>query len=153
MTPATSPEEQLRAENAELRVRLEEAEDTLRAIRSGEVDSLVVETADGPHVFSLASADATSNRLLGEILSQVSDSVIAMDLEQCVTYLNAAAERQYRISADEVLGRQLSHISPGSGRPRRRKPPCGPPSASTANGAARSAIARTMAVSCRSTRR
>jgi len=110
MTPATSPEEQLRAENAELRVRLEEAEDTLRAIRSGEVDSLVVETADGPHVFSLASADATSNRLLGEILSQVSDSVIAMDLEQCVTYLNAAAERQYRISADEVLGRQLSHI-------------------------------------------
>ncbi len=110
MTPATSPEEQLRAENAELRVRLEEAEDTLRAIRSGEVDSLVVETADGPHVFSLASADATSNRLLGEILSQVSDSVIAMDLEQCVTYLNAAAERQYRISAGDVLGRQLSHI-------------------------------------------
>jgi len=47
MTPATSTEERLRSENAELRVRLEEAEDTLRAIRSGEVEALVVETADG----------------------------------------------------------------------------------------------------------
>jgi len=110
MTPATSPEEQMRAENAELRARLEEAEDTLRAIRSGEVDALVVETAQGPQVFSLASAEAASNRLRGEILSQVSDSVIAVDLDQCVTYLNAAAERQYRISAGDVLGRQLSHI-------------------------------------------
>jgi len=110
MTPATSPEEQLRAENAELRARLEEAEETLRAIRSGEVEALVVETAQGPQVFTLASADATSNRLRGEILSQVSDSVIAVDIDQCVTYLNAAAERQYRIFAGDVLGRQLSHI-------------------------------------------
>ncbi len=110
MTPATYPDEQLRAVNADLRARLEEAEDTLRAIRSGEVEALVVETADGPQVFSLASADATSNRLRGEILSQVSDAVIAMDLEQCVTYLNAAAERLYRTSAGDVLGRQLSHI-------------------------------------------
>jgi len=110
MTPATSPEEQLRAENAELRARLAEAEETLRAIRSGEVEALVVETADGPQIFTLASADATSNRLRGEILSQVSDSVIAMDLQQRVTYMNAAAERQYRISAGDVLGRQLSHV-------------------------------------------
>jgi len=110
MTPATSTEERLRSENAELRARLEEAEDTLRAIRSGEVEALVVETADGPQIFMLQGLDAESNRFRGEILAQVSDSVIAMDLEQRVTYLNAAAERQYRISAGDVLGRQLSHI-------------------------------------------
>jgi len=110
MTPTTSAEEQLRAENAELRGLLKDSEDTLRAIRSGEVDALVVETPDGPQVFSLASADAASNRLRGEILAQVSDSVIAMDLNECVTYLNVAAERQYRVSAGDVLGRQLSHI-------------------------------------------
>jgi len=109
MTP-TSPEEQLRAENADLRARLEEAEETLRAIRSGEVEALVVETSEGPQIFTLQGLDAESNRFRGEILSQVSDSVIAMDLEQCVTYLNAAAERLYRISAGDVLGRQLSHL-------------------------------------------
>jgi len=110
MTPAPSGEEQLRAENAELRARLDEAEDTLRAIRGGEVEALVVETADGPQVFTLQGLDAQSNRLRGEILAQVSDSVIAMDLEQRVTYLNTAAERLYRISAGDVLGRQLSQI-------------------------------------------
>jgi len=110
MTPASSPEVQLRAENAALRARLEEAEDTLRAIRCGEVEALVVETAEGPQVFTLQGLDAESNRLRGEILAQVSDSVIAVDLEDCVTYLNAAAERLYRISAANALGRQLSHI-------------------------------------------
>jgi len=110
MSPATIPDEQLRAENAELRARLDEAEDTLRAIRSGEVEALVVETADGPRIFTLQGLDAESNRFRGEILAQVSDSVIAMDLDQCVTYLNAAAERQYLVSAGDVLGRPLSHI-------------------------------------------
>jgi len=110
VTPATSPEAQLRRENAELRARLEEAEDTLRAIRTGEADALIVETADGPQVFTLQGLDAESSRFRGEILAQVSDAVIAMDLDQCVTYVNAAAERQYRVSAGDVLGRQLSHI-------------------------------------------
>ena len=110
--PAMTPDAdgQLRAENAELRARLEEAEETLRAIRTGEVDALVVETAGGPQVFTLASADAESNRFRGEILSQVSDAVIAMDLDQRVTYLNAAAERQYRVSAGDVLGHKLSQV-------------------------------------------
>jgi len=108
--PATSPEAQLRAENAELRARLEEAEDTLRAIRSGEVEALVVETADGPQIFTLQGLDAESNRFRGEILAQVSDFVIAVDADQRVTYLNVAAERQYRIPASDALGRQLSEI-------------------------------------------
>jgi len=110
--PAMTPdaEGQLRAENSELRARLEEAEDTLRAIRTGEIDSLVVETPDGPQVFTLASADAASNRFRGEILAEVSDAVIAVDADQRVTYLNAAAERQYRVSAGDVLGHQLSQI-------------------------------------------
>jgi len=115
MLPARTPdhaasEELLRAEIAELRARLEEAEETLRAIRSGEVEALVVETADGPQVFTLQGLDAESNRFRGEILAQVSDAVIAVDADQRVTYLNAAAERQYRVSASHALGRQLSEI-------------------------------------------
>lgn len=48
MNPNTSTDEQLRAENAVLRARLEEAEETLRVIRAGKVDSLAVETDRGP---------------------------------------------------------------------------------------------------------
>ena len=110
MLSNNSPEAQLRAENADLRARLQEAEEKLHAIRGGEVDSRVAETAGGPQIFTLASADATSNRLLSEILSQVRDSVIAMDSEQRVIYMNAAAASLYRISSGDILGRHFSRI-------------------------------------------
>jgi len=110
MTSSPSPEEHLRAENAVLRTRLEEAEETLRAIRSGEVDALVVETDQGPRIFSLDSAQTASNRIRGDILAQVNDAVIAVDADERVTYLNAAAQRQYRVLASDALGHSLSEI-------------------------------------------
>jgi len=110
MAASISPEEQLRAENAALRLKLEEAEDTLRAIRTGDVDSIVVETKDGPQLFTLQGLNAASNEFHGEILAQVGDAVIAVDAEQRVMYLNAAAERQYRVAASDALGRPLGEI-------------------------------------------
>ena len=109
--PTQPPKEKaLVAENAELRARLEEAEETLRAIRSGEVDALVVESPTGPQVYSLQSADAESNRFRGDILTQINDIVIATDLEQRITYFNAAAERQYGVRAVDVLGRKIDEV-------------------------------------------
>ena len=110
MTTQSPNEKALLAENAELRARLEEAEETLRAIRSGEVDALVVESPTGPQVYSLQSADAVSNRFRGEILGQINDVVIAIDLEQRITYFNAAAERQYGVRAVNVLGCHIDEV-------------------------------------------
>jgi PAS domain S-box-containing protein len=103
-------EEQLLAENSELRDRLAAAEELLGAIRAGEVDALVVETSVGARVFTLQGLDAESSRLRGDMLAQVSDAVVAIDDEQHVTYLNAAAERQYGVTASEVLGRKLEEM-------------------------------------------
>ncbi|MDO9104002.1 MAG: PAS domain S-box protein [Methylovulum sp.] len=109
--PTQSPNEKaLLAENAELRARLEEAEETLRAFRSGEVDALVMESPTGPQVYSQQSADAESNRFCGDILTQITDVVIAIDLEQRITYFNAAAERQYCIRARDVLGSKIDKV-------------------------------------------
>ncbi len=106
-----SPTQQaLLAENAELRARLENAEETLRAIRSGEIDALVVETSAGPKIFTLQGQDAELNRFRGEILAQISDAVIVVDDDQRVTYLNAAAERQYGVIASEKLGCPVTKI-------------------------------------------
>jgi PAS domain S-box-containing protein len=102
----TQTEQSLREENAELRARLEEAEETLRAIRAGEVDALVV----GEQIYMLESADAASNRFRGEVLAQVSDVVIAVDNDNRITYLNPSAERQYGFEAAEVLGRKLDEV-------------------------------------------
>ena len=42
---------------AELRARLTEAEATLRAIRTGEVDTVLVAGKQGPQVFTLKGAE------------------------------------------------------------------------------------------------
>jgi PAS domain S-box-containing protein len=101
---------QLLAENAELRARLEEAEETLRAISSGEVDALVVEGKSGTQIFTLQGIEAESNQFRGDILAQISDAVVAVDNEEHVTYLNGAAERQYGIRSSDALGRQLREL-------------------------------------------
>jgi PAS domain S-box-containing protein len=100
----------LLAENATLRMQLEEAEDTLRAIRGGEVDALLVESAAGLRVYNLQGQDAEANRIRGEMLAQVSDAVIAVDEDQHLTYLNAAAERLYGVVPSQALGQALSNI-------------------------------------------
>jgi PAS domain-containing protein len=47
----------LREDVAELRIRLNEAENALQAIRSGAVDAIVVDTAAGEQLFTLQGAD------------------------------------------------------------------------------------------------
>jgi PAS domain S-box-containing protein len=90
----------LKAENAELRLRLDEAEETLRAIRSGEVEALVI----GGQIYTLESADAESNRFRGAALAQINDMVVAVDNERHITYINPSAERHYGVKASDVLG-------------------------------------------------
>ena len=110
MNKIASINETLLAENTDLRARLEEAEEMLRAIRAGEVDALVVETTAGPKLFTLQGVDAAQNSFRGEMLAQVSDAVLATDLEERLTFLNAAAERQYGVRASEVLGHGFAEI-------------------------------------------
>jgi PAS domain S-box-containing protein len=110
MLTQSSTKQTLLAEIVELRARLDEAEETLRAIHSGEIDALVIETSTGTQIFTLQGQDAELNRFRGEILGQISDAVIVVDDDQHVTYLNAAAEQQYGIRASEALGRLVTEI-------------------------------------------
>jgi PAS domain S-box-containing protein len=110
MTAPSSTELALLAQNAGLRLRLEEAEETLHAIRSGEVDALVVATDVGEQVFTLQGLDAESNRLRGEMLAQVGDAVIAVDDDQRVTFINAAATSLYGVTMSQALGGPLAEI-------------------------------------------
>ena len=51
----------------DLQARLAEAEDTLRAIRQGEIDALVVEGPDGGRIYTLHSADEPYRMLVEEM--------------------------------------------------------------------------------------
>ncbi len=90
----------------QLRNRLQEAEDTLQALRNGEVDAIVV----GEDIYTLESAEAATNRFRSDVLAQMQDAVIATDLGDNLIYMNAAAERQYGLAASQVLGQPLHHL-------------------------------------------
>ena len=60
---------ELLSEIETLRLRLEEAEDTLQAIHSGEVDALVISRPEGEQVFTLQGAEHPY-RVLVETMSE-----------------------------------------------------------------------------------
>ena len=72
------------AEIAELRLRLEEAEVTIRAIRSGSVDAFVVEVPNGARVYTLETADRPY-RLLVEEMQQ---GAITLSDDGTIAYCN-----------------------------------------------------------------
>src|SRR5512143_1173318 len=91
-------------ENEGLRARLMELEETLRAIRSGEVDALVVETAGEDQVFTLKSADQTY-RLMVE---QMQKGAATLSADGVVLYCNAFLASLLDVPVEAVLGEPLS---------------------------------------------
>jgi PAS domain S-box-containing protein len=102
--PVKAARHPLGEENERLRARLEELEETLRAIRSGEVDALVVETAGEDQVFTLKSADQTYRLMVEEM--QKGAATLSQD--GVVLYCNAFLAALLDVPVDEVLGEPLS---------------------------------------------
>jgi PAS domain S-box-containing protein len=86
----TPTAEQFHAEIDELRSRLEEAEETLRAIREGEVDAVIVSGSKGDRVFALSEGE-NLHRLMVETMNETGlaltpDGVLVFCNDQaCVT--------------------------------------------------------------------
>ena len=97
---------QLRAENEELRRRLEEAEDALRAIREGDVDAVIVSGSKGDRVFSLAESE-NLHRLMVETMNEAG---IATSLDGTILYCNQRACALLQRSTSELMGHHLSEI-------------------------------------------
>jgi PAS domain S-box-containing protein len=89
---------QLLAENADLRARLEEAEETLEALRRGEVDALVVSLPAGEQVFTLKGADYTYRHLV----ENISEGAATLTAEGDILYANEKLA--------QILDRPLSRV-------------------------------------------
>lgn len=98
-TTGNTPE-QLAAENEDLRNRLEEAEETLRAIRSGEVDALVVSGAGGEQLFTLKGADQ-SYRILVE---EMSEGAVSMAQDGVIYYANRCLAGILKTQLEAIAG-------------------------------------------------
>ena len=68
----------------DLRRRLEEAEETLRAIREGEVDALVVDSPQGEVIYTLASADYPYRLMIDEM----NEGAVSVSPDSFILYSN-----------------------------------------------------------------
>jgi len=96
----------LQAENQELRRRLEEAEETLRAIREGEVDAVVVTGRRGTQIFSLSGAESVY-RLIVETMHEASLTVAP---EGLILWCNPQFANLLQSPAGQILGKPLQTL-------------------------------------------
>jgi len=87
----------------ELQIQLEEANDIIGAIRSGEVDALVVNGKDGHQLFSLKSADH-SYRIF---IEQMIESAITLDHNGRILYSNSQFAAICKTPLENVIGKDF----------------------------------------------
>jgi PAS domain S-box-containing protein len=97
----------------ELRQRLEEAEETLRAIRAGEVDALVVDGAEGGRVYTLQGADHPYRAMI-EAMQQ---GAASLSVDGTVLYCNRSFAEMVGRPHEKVLGAVMHELMPESQRP------------------------------------
>jgi PAS domain S-box-containing protein len=91
---------QLVDENAGLRMRLEESEDTLRAIRNGEVDAIVVSGVGGEQVFTLTSAE----RPYRALIEDMKEGAMTLTSEGVILYANRSFAEMLKTPLEKVIG-------------------------------------------------
>jgi PAS domain S-box-containing protein len=90
----------------ELRRRLQEAEDTITAIREGHVEALVVEGPEGERVYTLRNADQPY-RLMVE---QMREGALTLAADGTVLYCNQRFAELVGHPAERIAGRGLAHF-------------------------------------------
>ena len=90
----------LREQLAELRARLREPEEIIRAIRQGEVDAVVVNDRRGDRVYSLRSADV----LYRGMIEEMKDGAVALDSSGLIVYANAYFARLVQRDRKGLIG-------------------------------------------------
>ena len=90
----------------ELRSRLEVAEETLRAIRSGEVDALVVYAPEGESVYTLKSAEQPY-RIMVETMNE---GALTLSGDGTVLYCNARFAELVKTPLQQMMGSSLRHL-------------------------------------------
>lgn len=99
---------ELKAEINELRVRVVEAEETLNAIRSGEVDALVSSGPNGDQIFTLQGAE-TPYRILVEEMNQGALMIVP---DGTIFYANTRFSSLSKTPLEQVIGSSWQHFFP-----------------------------------------
>ncbi len=107
-TPPASPDalavsHPLQREVQELRGRLAEAEETLQAIRQGEVDAVIVKSASGPQVYTRLNAD----RPYRNIVERMQEGALTLTPDGTVLYANQRLASFMDLALSHIVGQKF----------------------------------------------
>lgn len=91
---------------AELEARLAEAEETLQAIRTGQVDALVVSGPDGDQIFALEGADHAYRILVEEM----QEGAVTLDPDGLILYANRQFAAMMKTPVESIVGCNIQHF-------------------------------------------
>ena len=97
----------------EAEYQLEEANDTINAIRSGEIDALIVKDDDGHSIFTLRTAD----RSFRIFIEQMSEGAVTLNKEGIVLYANSSFAQMSGISLERIIGHHFQRFIQSSDLP------------------------------------
>jgi len=98
--------EQLLEENDRLRMQLEEATDAIEAIRTGQVDALVVNTGEGHQLYTLKTADQTYRVLI----EKMNEGAVTINREGVILYSNTKFAAMVKMPLEKVIGLPFSRF-------------------------------------------
>jgi two-component system phosphate regulon sensor histidine kinase PhoR len=100
MEPGRLTYNELLSEIDELRFQLDEANDTIDAIRTGQVDALIVQGEDGNQLYTLKTADQTYRTFI----EKMNEGAITVNKEGTILYSNSRFAAMLGLSLEKVIG-------------------------------------------------
>jgi two-component system, sensor histidine kinase len=108
------PDETMTAEQIrKLSARLEEAEETLRAVRSGEIDAFIVQGPDGEKIYSLRSAEQPYRNLIEDML----EGAAILTTDGDIAYCNKRFAELVALPLEEAIGSSMERFVDAVERP------------------------------------
>src|SRR6476620_12581243 len=108
MKPLNGSQPQLIKEVEELRLQLHEANETINAIRTGQIDALVVTTATGPQLYTLKSADHTYRIFI----EKMKEGAVTLNQDEIILYSNSQFASMVDLPLSEVIGIPFGRFIP-----------------------------------------
>jgi two-component system phosphate regulon sensor histidine kinase PhoR len=91
---------------------LREANETLNAIRTGQVDALVVQTEDGPQLYTLKTADHTYRIFI----EKMKEGAVTLDNRGIILYSNSQFAAMADLPLAKVIGLPIADLIPADSR-------------------------------------
>ncbi len=105
---SVSKYETLQEELEELRIQLQEANETIDAIRNGEVDALVVKNDNGHQLYTLKSADHTYR----VFIEKMKEGAVTLNRDEIILYSNSQFASLVGLPLANVIGLRITEFIP-----------------------------------------